>query len=71
MAVRRGVETNRDLADMTLDELREFSPLIEFDVFEVLSLQGSVAARQVVGGTAPDRVREAAAVARAWLVEGS
>ena len=54
---------------MTLDELREFSPLIEFDVFEVLSLQGSVAARAVVGGTAPDRVREAAAAARARLAE--
>ena len=68
-AVRRGVETGRDLADMTLEELQEFSPLIEFDVFEVLSLQGSVAARKVVGGTAPDRVREAAAAAQAWLAE--
>ncbi len=68
-AVRCGVETGRDLVDMTLDELQEFSPLIEFDVFKVLSLEGSVAARAVVGGTAPDRVREAAAAARAWLAE--
>jgi argininosuccinate lyase len=68
-AVRRGVETGRDLVDMTLDELQEFSPLIEGDVFAVLSLEGSVAARAVVGGTAPDRVREAAAAARAWLAE--
>ena len=70
-AVRLGVESHRDLAEMSLDELREFSPLIEADVFEVLSLEGSVAARDVLGGTAPRRVREAAAAARAWLAESS
>ncbi|MBK8509241.1 MAG: argininosuccinate lyase [Candidatus Competibacter sp.] len=70
-AVRLGVESRRDLAEMSLDELREFSPLIEADVFEVLSLEGSVAARDVLGGTAPRRVREAAAAARAWLAESS
>lgn len=68
-AVRLGVESQRDLADMSLEELRQFSPLIEADVFEVLSLEGSVAARDVLGGTAPNRVREAAATARAWLAE--
>ncbi len=70
-AVRLGVESRRDLAEMSLDELQEFSPLIEADVFEVLSLEGSVAARDVLGGTAPRRVREAAAAARAWLAESS
>lgn len=68
-AVRLGVETNRDLADMALAELQRFSPLIEDDVFVVLSLEGSVAARDVLGGTAPNRVREAAAQARIWLAE--
>ena len=68
-AVRLGVETGRDLAEMTLAELQGFSPLIENDVFEVLSLEGSVAARDVWGGTAPNRVREAAATAQAWLAE--
>jgi len=68
-AVRLGVETNRDLADMTLVELQRFSPLVEDDVFAVLSLEGSVAARDVLGGTAPNRVREAAAQARTWLAE--
>ena len=68
-AVRLGVETGRDLADMTLAELRAFSPLIEEDVFAVLSLEGSVAARDVLGGTAPNRVRDAAAAARRWLAE--
>ncbi len=66
-AVRLGVETQRDLAEMTLAELQAFSPLIQADVFAVLSLEGSVAARTVVGGTAPARVREAAAAAQTWL----
>ncbi|HRD49480.1 MAG: argininosuccinate lyase [Candidatus Competibacter sp.] len=69
-AVRLGVETGRDLADMALKELQEFSPLIQDDVFAVLSLEGSVAARNVLGGTAPERVREAAALAQTWVVAG-
>ena len=68
-AVRLGVETGRDLAEMTLTELQQFSPLIEFDVFELLSLEGSVAARDILGGTAPNRVREAAVLARTWVAE--
>ncbi|MDS4042797.1 MAG: argininosuccinate lyase [Candidatus Competibacter sp.] len=68
-AVRLGVETGRDLAEMKLEELQQFSPLIEDDVFAVLSLDGSVAARDVLGGTAPDRVREAASLAQAWVAE--
>ncbi len=67
-AVRLGVETDRDLADMSLPELQQFSPLIEDDVFTVLSLEGSVAARDIVGGTAPKRVREAALVAQLWAM---
>uniref|UniRef100_UPI003568FA48 argininosuccinate lyase n=1 Tax=Immundisolibacter sp. TaxID=1934948 RepID=UPI003568FA48 len=66
-AVRRGVETGRDLAAFTLDELRSFSPLIGEDVFAVLTLQGSVNARDHLGGTAPRQVRAAAARARARL----
>ena len=66
-AVRLGVETGQDLAEMTLVELQQFSPLIEEDVFAVLTLEGSVAARDVLGGTAPNRVREAAALAQAWV----
>ncbi|MER2526510.1 MAG: argininosuccinate lyase [Candidatus Competibacter denitrificans] len=68
-AVRLGVETGRDLAEMGLAELQHFSPLIENDVFDVLSLEGSVAARNVLGGTAPARVRAAAAAAQQWLAE--
>ncbi|NJM11296.1 MAG: argininosuccinate lyase [Synechococcaceae cyanobacterium SM1_2_3] len=68
-AVRLGIETGRDLADMALVELQNFSPLIQDDVFAVLSLEGSVAARAGLGGAAPDRVREAATLAQIWVVE--
>ena len=47
---------------MSLDELRQFSEQIEQDVFAVLTLEGSVNARNHIGGTAPAQVR--AAVAR-------
>jgi len=70
-AVRLGVETGRDLAEMTLAELQQFSPLVEADVFAVLTLEGSVAARSVLGGTAPNQVRDAASQAQAWLAEWS
>ncbi|MEJ2346657.1 MAG: argininosuccinate lyase [Gammaproteobacteria bacterium] len=66
-AVRHGVETGRDLSQMSLEELRQFSAAIEADVFEVLTLEGSVAARNHVGGTAPDQVRAAARRARQRL----
>ncbi|MRV74619.1 argininosuccinate lyase [Duganella sp. FT92W] len=56
-----------DLAEMSLDQLREFSPLIEQDVFAVLTLEGSVAARDHVGGTAPNQVRAAIARVRSQL----
>jgi argininosuccinate lyase len=61
-AVRFGVDNKKDLSEMTLDELKQFSDVIDDDVFEVLTLEGSVAARNHIGGTAPEQVR--AAVAR-------
>ena len=69
-AVRAAVETDRDLSEMTLDELRAFSPAIEDDVFAVLTLEGSVAARDHPGGTAPARVRAAIARAKEKLAAG-
>ena len=41
---------------MTLEELQQFSDVISADVFEVLTLAGSVAARDHIGGTAPKQV---------------
>jgi argininosuccinate lyase len=46
---------------MSLDALQAFSGAIEADVFEVLTLEGSIAARNHIGGTAPGQVRAAAA----------
>ena len=66
-AVRAGVEQNRDLSEMSLQDLQDFSPVIEADVFSVLTLEGSVAARDHTGGTAPVRVRSAIADAQARL----
>ncbi|AKX51855.1 argininosuccinate lyase [Thiopseudomonas alkaliphila] len=59
LAVRYGVEQEKDLAEMSLDELRQFSDKITDDVFEVLTLEGSVNARNHIGGTAPAQVRQA------------
>lgn len=66
-AVRYGVENDKDLSDMTLAELRTFSEVIGDDVFAVLTLDGSMAARNHAGGTAPEQVRAAAIHARERL----
>jgi len=55
------------LADLSLDELRAIDARIGPDVFDVLSVDASVASRTSFGGTAPVRVREAIAAARAGL----
>ncbi len=62
-SVAYGIESGKDLSEMSLEELRTFSQDIDEDVFEVLTLEGSVAARDHIGGTAPNQVREAAAAA--------
>jgi argininosuccinate lyase len=67
LAVRSCEQKGCDLADLTLDELRQFSALIGGDVHAVLTLEGSVAARNHVGGTAPEQVRKAIARVRQQL----
>ncbi len=64
-AVRYGVEQNKDLSELSLAELQKFSTDIEQDVITVLSLEGSVAARDHIGGTAPSQVRATIARERA------
>jgi argininosuccinate lyase len=64
LAVRLGVESNRDLSEISLPELQQFSTLITADVFDSLTLEGSVAARNHIGGTAPAMVRTAIQTAR-------
>ena len=63
-AVRYAESRRCELAELPLAQLRRFSPLIGRDVREVLTLDGSLAARRHVGGTAPARVRAAARRAR-------
>jgi len=65
--VALAVKDNRDLSEMSLDELQAASEVIQKDVFEVLTLSGSVAARTHLGGTAPEQVRQAIAEARQQL----
>jgi len=63
-AVRHAEERGVDLAELTLKEMRDFSPLVEADIGEVLTLEGSTASRNHVGGTAPAQVLQAIARAR-------
>jgi argininosuccinate lyase len=72
-SVRRCEERGVELWDLTDDDLADLSPLLTPGVREVLSVEGSLASRDAVGGTAPARVleqlaaaREALAVVRAW-----
>lgn len=62
-SVAYGIQQQKDLSELSLEELQTFSDIIEADIFDVLTLEGSVAARNHLGGTAPEQVR--AAVKRA------
>jgi argininosuccinate lyase len=62
--VRHGIANKRELGEMSLEELRGFSPLIGADVHAALSVEASLAARAVTGGTAPEAVARAVAAAR-------
>ena len=66
-AVRFGIDNARDLSAMSLQELQAFSSEIDDDVFAVLKLEGSMAARNHPGGTAPAQVRKAVSAARRRL----
>ncbi|MBT3566355.1 MAG: argininosuccinate lyase, partial [Porticoccus sp.] len=68
-AVAYGLSINKDLSEMSLSELQQFSTVIEADVFNVLTLEGSVAARNHIGGTAPKQVRLATKTARKKMSE--
>ena len=66
-AVAFAIANELNLDQLDLAQLQQFSPLIEADVFTVLELDGSVAARDHLGGTAPDQVRAAVQRARGNL----
>ena len=66
-AVRAAEQKGCDLADLPLAELQAFSPLVSEVVYQVLTLEGSLAQRSHLGGTAPAAVRAAVARARKRL----
>jgi len=66
-AVRFAVQRRCDLSELKLQELQQFSPLIENDIYDVLTLEGSLSARNHRGGTAPQQVELAIAQARDYL----
>ena len=68
-SVAYGIDCGKDLSQMSLDELRQFSDVITQDVFEVLTLEGSVNARNHIGGTAPEQVRASAQRSRDHLAQ--
>ncbi|MBC8493990.1 MAG: argininosuccinate lyase [Candidatus Thioglobus sp.] len=66
-SVSYGIEHQKDLAELSLEELQAFDDRIENDVFDILSLEGSLAARDHLGATSPNQVKQAIKTARASL----
>jgi argininosuccinate lyase len=66
-AVRFADSQRRDLSALELAELKNFSDLIDSDIFEILTLEGSASSRDHIGGTAPSQVSDAILHARKWL----
>jgi argininosuccinate lyase len=66
-AVKAAISHNVDLSELPLAVLKEFNPAIEKDVYEALSLRGSLNARNILGGTAPAQVLAQIARHRARL----
>lgn len=69
-AVRYAIDQGKDLGELDVGELQQFSDVIDQEVFNVLTLEGSVRARDHLGGTAPAQVKGAVAIARQSLKNG-
>jgi len=67
LAVKFAAKKGCDLADLSLIDLQKFSKLIAQDVYQVLTLEGSVASRNHLGGTAPTQVKKAIQRARKFI----
>ena len=68
-AVAFAVAANKDLSECSLEELQAFDKRIEADVFDVLTLEGSLNARNIIGGTAPAQVRQQVAAGRQLIAD--
>ncbi len=66
-AVRQALESGQTLETLPVEDLRRLSPLLDADVREALTVEASLRARAIPGGTAPDAVRRALALARELL----
>lgn len=66
-AVKRAIDAGKDLADLDLNALQQLSPAIQDDVYEILGLAGSLASRDMTGGTAPRQIKLQIARARKRL----
>ena len=58
------VENNLQLSELSIETLKHYSNLIDADVFDCLTLEGSVNSRNHIGGTAPEQVKQAVSRAR-------
>ncbi|HEY8560753.1 MAG TPA: argininosuccinate lyase [Pyrinomonadaceae bacterium] len=58
------ISKGKELNELSLEEMREFSPKIERDVFDALSLEKTLAAKNQIGGTSPERVADALEAAK-------
>ncbi len=67
--MRHAQDNDLKLHEISLEQLQSFSDLINADVFDVLSLEGSVGSRNHVGGTAPEQVEKAVREARQRLAD--
>ena len=65
--VSYAIKQEKTLPELTLEEMRRFSTRIDGDIYDYLELNGSVTARNHMGGTAPARVKQAVKRARAYL----
>ncbi len=68
-AVAYALEKGKELDQLTLDELKSFSPLIKADIFDHLTLEVMIDRRQSLGGTATENVARAIAEARKALAQ--
>ncbi|WP_416694699.1 argininosuccinate lyase [Candidatus Pseudothioglobus sp. Uisw_050_01] len=55
-AVSYGIKEGKDLSELSIDELKNFNSLIEEDIFDVISLEGSINSRNHLGGTSPTQI---------------
>ena len=63
-AVLYAIDEGKELNELRLDQLQEFSPMIRTDVAEALSLDATLVAKNTIGGTSPSRVAEALETAK-------